>query len=123
MAACEPRETATRNVRGLERVLSIGGGLLLGALGVASRDNRGNRQLGVASLLLLRGLSGHCSVKSALDDPLEEIRYLRARIQRLQELLLMAEEVAERSRPAPVQMPLTDDDIVAATTPRHAKSQ
>ena len=123
MAACEPRDTATRNVRGLERVLSIGGGLLLGALGVASQNNRGNRQLGVASLLLLRGLSGHCSVKSALDDPLEEIRYLRARIQRLQELLLMAEEVAERSRPVPEQMPLADEDIVTAATPRHAQGQ
>lgn len=107
MVAFEPQSQATRqslapqNVRGWERLLSIGGGLLLAALGASKRGQSGNRQLSVGGLLLLRGLSGHCSVKSAVDDPLEEIRYLRARVQRLQELVLMAEELADRTRATP----------------------
>ncbi|TBU83430.1 DUF2892 domain-containing protein [Pseudomonas daroniae] len=106
MVAFEPQSQPTRqgparqNVRGWERLLSIGGGLLLAALGASKQGQLGNRQLSAGSLLLLRGLSGHCSVKSAVDDPLEEIRYLRARIQRAQELLLMAEELADRTRTA-----------------------
>lgn len=106
MVAFEPQSHPTRqgptrqNVRGWERLLSIGGGLLLAALGASKQGQLGNRQLSAGSLLLLRGLSGHCSVKSAVDDPLEEIRYLRARVQRAQELLLMAEELADRTRTA-----------------------
>jgi len=108
MVAFEPQSQPTRqgparqNVRGWERLLSIGGGLLFAALGAGKQGQQGNRQLSVGGLLLLRGLSGHCSVKSAVDDPLEEIRYLRARVQRLQELVLMAEELADRTRPTPV---------------------
>lgn len=107
MVAFEPQsqparqQPARQNVRGWERLLSIGGGLLLAALGAGKHGQQGTRQLSAGSLLLLRGLSGHCSVKSAMDDPLEEIRYLRARVQRLQELVLMAEELADRTRPAP----------------------
>lgn len=113
MVAFEPQSQPTRqgpapqNVRGWERLLSIGGGLLFAALGAGKSGQAGNRQLSVGSLLLLRGLSGHCSVKSALDDPLEEIRYLRARVQRLQELVMMAEELADRTAvpPAPAPAP------------------
>ena len=108
MVAFEPQSqperqgSAPQNVRGWERLLSIGGGLLLAAIGASRQGERGNRQLSVGGLLLLRGLSGHCSVKSAVDDPLSEIRYLRARVQRLQELVLMAEQVADRTRATPV---------------------
>lgn len=108
MVAFEPQSqperqgSAPQNVRGWERLLSIGGGLLLAAIGASKQGERGNRQLSAGGLLLLRGLSGHCSVKSAMDDPLAEIRYLRARVQRLQELVLMAEQVAERTRATPV---------------------
>jgi len=98
----EPQGPAPQNVRGWERLLSIGGGLLLAAMGAGKQGERGNRQLSAGGLLLLRGLSGHCSVKSAMDDPLAEIRYLRARVQRLQELVLMAEQVADRTRATPV---------------------
>ncbi|SDI87309.1 Protein of unknown function [Pseudomonas flavescens] len=99
-----PREVPARqNVRGWERLLSIGGGLLLAVLGAGKQGRQGNRQLSAGGLLLLRGFSGHCSVKSAADNPLEEIRYLRARVQRLQELVLMAEELADRTRASAVE--------------------
>ncbi|KAB0548672.1 DUF2892 domain-containing protein [Pseudomonas argentinensis] len=109
----EPQGPACQNVRGWERLLSLGGGVLLAILGASKQGEQGRRQLGVGGLLLMRGLSGHCSVKSAMDDPLAEIRYLRARVQRLQELVLMAEEVADRTRSAPVPpVPVAPVDIV-----------
>lgn len=109
----EPQRPASQNVRGWERLLSLGGGVLLAVLGASKQGEQGRRQLGVGGLLLMRGLSGHCSVKSAMDDPLAEIRYLRARVQRLQELVLMAEEVADRTRSAPVPpVPAAPVDIV-----------
>lgn len=114
----ERREPPRQNVRGLERLLSIGGGLLLAALGASKHGQQGKRQLSVAGLLVLRGLSGHCSVKSALDDPLEEIRYLRQRVQRLQDLVLMAEEVAERTRaPAVTPVPMQPASVQPAPQP------
>ena len=122
MVAFEPQSQperqgpASQNVRGWERLLSIGGGLLLAAIGASKQGERGNRQLSVGGLLLLRGLSGHCSVKSAVDDPLSEIRYLRARVQRLQELVLMAEQVADRTRATPVP-PVSPVPVTPAPAP------
>nr|WP_288354873.1 YgaP-like transmembrane domain [uncultured Pseudomonas sp.] len=122
MVAFEPQSQperqgpAPQNVRGWERLLSIGGGLLLAAIGASKQGERGNRQLSVGGLLLLRGLSGHCSVKSAVDDPLSEIRYLRARVQRLQELVLMAEQVADRTRATPVT-PVSPVPVTPAPAP------
>ncbi|TBU93975.1 hypothetical protein DNK44_09885 [Pseudomonas dryadis] len=132
MVAFEPQSQAPRpqpaqqNVRGWERLLSIGGGLLFAALGASQEGRRGNRQLSLGGLLLLRGLSGHCSVKSAVDDPLEEIRYLRARIQRAQELLMMLEEVVDPPAAAPQPAPPAPsmgpelDMSVTADYPRQA---
>ncbi|MCW2291569.1 MULTISPECIES: YgaP-like transmembrane domain [Pseudomonas] len=120
MVAFEPQSQPTRegparqNVRGWERLLSIGGGLLLAALGASKQGQQGNRQLSAGGLLLLRGLSGHCSVKSAARDPLEEIRYLRARVQRLQELVLMAEELADRTR-SPAVTPVSPAPVTPVT--------
>lgn len=120
MVAFEPQSQPTRegpvrqNVRGWERLLSIGGGLLLAALGASKQGQQGNRQLSAGGLLLLRGLSGHCSVKSAAQDPLEEIRYLRARVQRLQELVLMAEELADRTR-SPAVTPVPPAPVTPVT--------
>lgn len=110
----ERREPPRQNVRGWERLLSIGGGLLLATLGAGKNGQQGKRQLGVGGLLVLRGLSGHCSVKSALDDPLQEIRYLRERVLRLQELVMMAEEVADRTR-TPAVAPVAVPPVTPAT--------
>ena len=50
----ERREPPRQNVRGLERLLSIGGGLLLAVLGASKHGQQGKRQLSVAGLLVLR---------------------------------------------------------------------
>lgn len=69
------------NVQGWERTLSLGIGLALVGVGLARGGMFGLCKTGIGGALVARGLSGHCSVKSALHDPHAEMHYLKDELQ------------------------------------------
>lgn len=73
------------NVQGYERALSIGLGLASLAYGLHRGDGAGFGLAAVGGMGLLRGLTGHCAVKGYLNDPEQELHFLRAELMRLRE--------------------------------------
>lgn len=57
---------STNNVKGLERKLSVAGGLALLACGVRHGGLGGLLALGAGGMALYRGISGHCQLKEQL---------------------------------------------------------
>lgn len=55
-----------QNVHGWERTASIGGGLLLIARGLRKGGLFGLLNLGMGSMGVLRGITGHCEVKRVM---------------------------------------------------------
>lgn len=55
-----------QNVHGMERKLSVAGGLALLGCGLRHRGIGGLLALGIGGLALYRGISGHCELKEKL---------------------------------------------------------
>ncbi|GGI90075.1 YgaP-like transmembrane domain [Halopseudomonas pertucinogena] len=55
-----------QNVHGMERKLSVAGGLALLACGLRHRGLGGLLALGAGGMALYRGISGHCELKEKL---------------------------------------------------------
>jgi len=95
------------NVQGFERALSIGFGLAGVACGLHRGGLGGIGLAAAGGLGLLRGLSGHCVMKGYLQDPQQELHYLRG------ELLRLREAVARLGPQDPVvEPPLGADTMV-----------
>ncbi|MBU1332127.1 MAG: DUF2892 domain-containing protein [Gammaproteobacteria bacterium] len=94
------------NVQGWERTLSVGLGLALMGVGLARGGLFGLCKTTIGGAMLARGLSGHCSVKSLLNDPQAEMNYLKDELQaakdKLSGLLESAKPGAAHPAPAPV---------------------
>ncbi|BBT17046.1 DUF2892 family protein [Pseudomonas sp. SLBN-26] len=86
MVAFEPqsRDTATPdagNVQGWERMFCIGTGVAMLGSGVHRGGPAGWLRAALGSVVLARGLSGHCPVKRVIAERHSELEALRARIE------------------------------------------
>ncbi|BBP83901.1 MULTISPECIES: DUF2892 domain-containing protein [Pseudomonas] len=88
----------THNVHGVERALSVAAGVLSIASGVYRGGAPGVIKALGGAALLLRGVSGHCSVKGLVIDPETELEYLRQRVAALRAALPRIEDHPLRSQ-------------------------
>ena len=63
---------ATKNVSDLERAFSIAGGLSLGVLGMKKGSVAGMALAALGGALVVRGATGHCALKAALQKEEED---------------------------------------------------
>ncbi|MFO2464717.1 DUF2892 domain-containing protein [Pseudomonas sp. 15FMM2] len=77
----------TQNVQGWERIGSLAGGVLMMGKGIRRGGFRGLIQVAIGGMALARGISGHCSAKSLLENSRQEMNTIRTKIERAGEEL------------------------------------
>ncbi|BCD89290.1 hypothetical protein PSm6_56970 [Pseudomonas solani] len=88
------------NVHGVERAFSVAAGLVSIASGVYRGGAPGVIKALGGAALLLRGVSGHCSMKGLVFDSDTELEYLRQRVAALRAALPRIEDHPLRSQRA-----------------------
>lgn len=83
-----PFQTHTeQNVRGWERIGSLAGGVVMMGKGLRRGGIFGLIQVAIGGAALARGITGHCSAKSALEKSRQDMNNVRAKIERAGEEL------------------------------------
>lgn len=89
------------NVQGWERALSIGSGIAMARGGLKRGGVIGLFRAAFGGMLVARGLSGHCKLKSIMDDA----RSMRPDVDGIAEKVTRLEgEIADRVKPAVKQV-------------------
>lgn len=89
------------NVQGWERALSIGSGIAMARGGLKRGGVIGLFRAAFGGMLVVRGLSGHCKLKSIMDDA----RSMRPDVDSIAEKVTRLEgEIADRVKPAVKQV-------------------
>lgn len=84
------------NVQGWERALSIGSGIAMARGGLKRGGVLGLMRAAFGGMLVARGLSGHCRLKSIMEDA----RSMRPDVDRITDTVTRIEgEIAERVKP------------------------
>ncbi|MEQ9724647.1 YgaP-like transmembrane domain [Pseudomonas sp. WHRI 8822A] len=84
------------NVQGWERALSIGSGIAMARGGLKRGGILGLARAAFGGMLVARGLSGHCRLKSIMEDA----RSMRPDVDRISDTVSRIEgEIAERVKP------------------------
>ncbi|MDQ7985268.1 DUF2892 domain-containing protein [Pseudomonas sp. G34] len=87
---------ASSNVQGWERALSIGSGIAMARGGLRRGGILGLARAAFGGMLVARGLSGHCRLKSIMEDA----RSMRPEVDRISDTVSRLEgEIAERVKP------------------------
>jgi len=87
---------ASSNVQGWERALSIGSGIAMARGGLKRGGILGLARAAFGGMLVARGLSGHCRLKSIMEDA----RSMRPEVDRISDTVSRLEgEIAERVKP------------------------
>ena len=87
---------ARSNVQGWERALSIGSGIAMARGGLKRGGILGLARAAFGGMLVARGLSGHCRLKSIMEDA----RSMRPDVDRIADTVTRIEgEIAERVKP------------------------
>jgi uncharacterized membrane protein len=87
---------ASSNVQGWERALSIGSGIAMARGGLKRGGILGLARAAFGGMLVARGLSGHCRLKSIMEDA----RSMRPEVDRINDTVSRLEgEIAERVKP------------------------
>ncbi|MDD1508684.1 YgaP-like transmembrane domain [Pseudomonas sp. CNPSo 3701] len=84
------------NVQGWERALSIGSGIAMARGGLKRGGVLGLMRAAFGGMLVARGLSGHCRLKSILEDA----RSMRPEVDRITDTVSRLEgEIADKVKP------------------------
>ncbi|CAH0183337.1 MULTISPECIES: YgaP-like transmembrane domain [unclassified Pseudomonas] len=84
------------NVQGWERALSIGSGIAMARGGLKRGGILGLARAAFGGMLVARGLSGHCRLKSIMEDA----RSMRPDVDQISDTVSRIEgEIAERVKP------------------------
>ncbi|MBD9655777.1 YgaP-like transmembrane domain [Pseudomonas sp. PDM12] len=84
------------NVQGWERALSIGSGIAMARGGLKRGGILGLARAAFGGMLVARGLSGHCRLKSIMEDA----RSMRPEVDQISDTVSRIEgEIAERVKP------------------------
>lgn len=90
-----------QNVQGWERIGSLAGGVLMMGKGLRRGGVIGLVQLAIGGAALARGITGHCSAKSALEKGRHNLHSARSDIEhagaQLSQLKANAEKAAQQS--------------------------
>ncbi|NVZ68502.1 YgaP family membrane protein [Pseudomonas costantinii] len=97
-----PFETQpTQNVQGWERIGSVAGGVMMVGKGLRRGGIFGLIQVAIGGMALVRGVTGHSSLKDKLDQGRQEMNSVRTKIERageeLKNLKTKAEVAAEKA--------------------------
>lgn len=97
-----PFETQpTQNVQGWERIGSVAGGVMMVGKGLRRGGIFGLIQVAIGGVALVRGVTGHSSLKDKLEQGRQEMNSVRTKIERageeLKNLKTKAEVAAEKA--------------------------
>lgn len=91
----------TQNVHGWERIGSVAGGVMMVGKGLRRGGIFGLIQVAIGGVALVRGVTGHSSLKDKLAQGRQEMNTVRTKIERagaeLQNLKTKAEVAAEKA--------------------------
>ena len=91
----------TQNVHGWERIASVAGGAMMVGKGLRRGGIFGLIQVAIGGVALVRGVTGHSSLKDKLAQGRQEMNTVRTKIERagaeLQNLKTKAEVAAEKA--------------------------
>ena len=91
----------SKNVHGLERIGSVAGGVMMVGKGLRRGGIFGLIQVAIGGVALVRGVTGHSSLKDKLAQGRQEMNTVRTKIERagaeLQNLKTKAEVAAEKT--------------------------
>ncbi|KTC25707.1 hypothetical protein AO391_05650 [Pseudomonas marginalis ICMP 9505] len=101
-----PLETQPgQNVHGWERIGSVAGGVMLVGKGLRRGGIFGLIQVAIGGVALVRGVTGHSSLKDKLEEGRQEMNTVRTKIERagqeLKNLKTKAEVAAEKAVKTP----------------------
>lgn len=86
-----------QNVQGWERIGSLAGGVLMMGKGLRRGGIVGLVQLAIGGAALARGITGHCSAKSALEKGRSNLREVRSDIEHAGAQLSQLKDDAEKA--------------------------
>ena len=97
----QPDAQRTQNVHGWERIGSVAGGVMMVGTGLRRGGLFGLIQVAIGGVALVRGVTGHSSLKDKLEQGRQEMNSVRTKIERageeLKNLKTKAEIAAEKA--------------------------
>lgn len=97
----QPAALRTQNVHGWERIGSVAGGAIMAGKGLRRGGLFGLIQVAIGGMALVRGFTGHCSMKDKLEHGRQEMNSVRTKIEQagaeLKNLKTKAEVAAEKA--------------------------